>query len=262
MTITANVQFDRANLERITFVNMKFSAGTIFNNLNMKMAKFSGVRLVDGKFIQCNMIGTIFEQCHFKDVIFENVDLRQSQFNDFSDSRNIQFSSVNLIGSNLNVTNDNLFRISNSFLPNGIFKTSFMSFGRNLIKNGDAEQGQCYHSYQNSTDATPQSWSRYGEVVQIFYKNNDWHMNMTNYTNDWRSCFFFGGYQDSNRSNSNENIIRQEINVEQLSILINSRQAKYNASAYLGGFEDEQSSTLLKIGFKNTKSEIEYGIVG
>jgi hypothetical protein len=87
-------------------------------------------------------------------------------------------------------------------------------------------------------------------------------MNMTNDTNDLHSCFFFGGYQHLNRSNSNENSIRQEINVEQLSILINSRQAKYNASAYLGGFEDEQSSTLLKIGFKNTKNKTEYGIVG
>jgi hypothetical protein len=32
--------------------------------------------------------------------------------------------------------------------------------------------------------------------------------------------------------------------------------------AYFGGFEGEQGSTLMKIGFKNTKNKIEYAVVG
>ncbi|CAF1180341.1 unnamed protein product [Didymodactylos carnosus] len=137
-----------------------------------------------------------------------------------------------------------------------------MPFGTNLIKNGDAEQGQCYHSNQSSITAALQGWSRHGGVIQIYYNNNDLKMYITNYTTDWHLCFFFGGNQYSDSSNSNENTIRQEINVKQLSILINSRQARYHASAYLGGFEDEQSSASMKIGFKNTRNKTEYIIVG
>jgi uncharacterized protein YjbI with pentapeptide repeats len=48
LSITNNVQFDRANLERIIFVNMKCSSRRIFSNLNMRMAKFFQVHLIGG----------------------------------------------------------------------------------------------------------------------------------------------------------------------------------------------------------------------
>ncbi|CAF1306589.1 unnamed protein product [Rotaria sordida] len=262
IVITAGVLFDRTNFEQVKFFNIKFSTGTMLNNLNMNMSKFVEVRLLQGKFLHCNMIGAIIEKPHFKNVLFEYVDLQQSQFNDISDSGNLQFNHVNLIGSNLNITSNKITRIADSFLPNGTFKTSFIPFGMNLIKNGDAEQGSCfYHTNLSSIAPVIQSWStRVGDVTLIYYKNSDdWKMRMSNNSDDWQSCFFFGGYR---KSNVDEHVIRQEINVEQLSVLINRRQAGYQASAYLGGFEDEQSSTSLKIGFKNTKNKIEYAIVG
>ena len=263
MRITLNVKFDNANFERIQFFNMKFSTGAIFKNFNMKMSKFVNVQLLEGKFIQCDMFGAIFEKSHFKKVVFEYVDLRHSQFNDISDFGIIQFNKVNLIGSNINVAIEQIIRISDSLLPNGTFKTSFMQFGMNLIRNGDAEQGQCFHSLNQSfTASAPQGWSTSGNVMQVYYNNTDWRMDSPNYNSDWYSCFFFGGYQNFNQSKINENTIQQEINVERLAVLINSRQIKFQANAYLGGFEDEQSSTSMKIGFKNTRNITESAIVG
>lgn len=76
-------------------------------------------------------------------------------------------------------------------------------------------------------------------------------MKIINYTNLWDNCFFFGGEQKTNQSKLNENILQQDIDVKNLSVLINSHQAKYNVNGYLGGFADEQSSTLFKISFIN-----------
>jgi uncharacterized protein YjbI with pentapeptide repeats len=248
MKIATSVKFDRVNFARTNFIDVVFSNGMSFNDINMQMSNFIKIELTGGEFIKCNMVGAIFEKIMFKNVNFEHVDLRESQFIDIPDYGSIQFRHVNLIGSNLNVTREKLFRITDSFLPNGTFKTSFMSFGMNLIKNGDAEQGQCYDFNQNLTTA-PKGWSHNGDVAQIYYENNtDWKMNSTNYSSDWHSCFF-GSYR---RGNSSAYSIRQEINVEQLSALINARRARYQASAYLGGFEDEQSSTSIRISFKNT----------
>jgi uncharacterized protein YjbI with pentapeptide repeats len=66
LTIRNNVQFDGANLEGIIFVNMKFSSGIIFSNLNMRMVKVFQVHIIVGKFVQCNMIDAIFKPCYLK----------------------------------------------------------------------------------------------------------------------------------------------------------------------------------------------------
>lgn len=72
-------------------------------------------------------------------------------------SKVLIFGNINLNESNLNISNDNVFRISNSFLPNGKFKTSSVPLEVNLIRNGNAEQGQCYHLYPTLLNITLQN---------------------------------------------------------------------------------------------------------
>lgn len=79
---------------------------------------------------------------------------------------------------------------------------------------------------------------------------------MINYTHDLGAWFFFGGNLDlKDSSNSYANGIQQEINLQQLFVLIESQQAKYTASAYLGGFDGELSATSMRIEFKNMKNK-------
>ena len=252
-----NVNFDQTNLVHSTFSNVKFSANAIFGNVNMTMSTFSNVTLIDGYFINCSMVGAIFERSHFINIVFDHVDLRQSQFNDLSNSGNFKFINTNLVGSSLNVTSEKINLIMDSLLSNRTFKTSFIKFGMNLIENSDAEQGQCYYgTNQTSVLNTTYGWMGQNDVVQMYYKNNNWTQNIINYTHDLGACFFSSGdFYSRNQSKSNANVIRQEINIEQLSVLIDSRLAKFYASAYLGGFEKELSLTSMRIEFKSIQNK-------
>ncbi|UJR07508.1 hypothetical protein I4U23_011797 [Adineta vaga] len=180
--------------------------------LGMKYIDLSGVDLSDD-YTNCDLSESYFQGLHIATSNrFKNVDLQQSYFDDMSDSRTLQLTRINLIGSNLNIANDKITRLTDSFLPNGTFKTSFIPFGMILIENGDAEQGKCYHFHLNLTTNVPSGWkTRSGDVSQIFYNNS---------------------------------------------------KTRCEASVYLGGFADEQSSTSLKISFKNTKNKIEYIVLG
>ena len=207
------------------------------------------------------MTGTIIEKSYLKNVLFNHVDLQQSQFNDILDSGNIRFIQTNLIGSNVNVTSNQISLIADSFLPNKTFRTSFTRFGMNLIENSDAEQGLCYDMNQSSIEATPYGWFRHNDVIQMHYKNNNWTVNIINYTNDWGTCFFSGGKPYSKeQAKLNTNAIQQEINFEQLSVLIDARQAKYYASAYLGGFESDIGSTSMRIEFKDMQNKTTHNL--
>lgn len=256
MIFEASVKFDQANLERINFSNMKFSNGTSFRDLHMPFSKFNNVTLMHGNFTRCNMTGAIIAAPHFRNILFYYVDLRQSQFNDISDSRGMQFINTNLADSNLNINSQGITLIKDSFLPNKTFKTSFTKFGINLLENSDAEQGQCYNTDQTSMEAAPHGWFRENDAIQMSYTNNDWTRNIINYTRDWGACFFAGSdpYPLA-QGKSNTNIMRQKINIEQLSVLIDSRQAKYHASAYLGGLGSQSSLTTMRIIFKDLQNK-------
>ncbi|CAF5065665.1 unnamed protein product, partial [Rotaria sp. Silwood1] len=108
LVITTSVRLDEANLERVTFSDIKLSTGTVFKDLNMKMSKFIDVSLLDGKFFRCNMMGAIFKNLRWKNVLFHHVDLQHTQFDEMHGSGNIEFIYVNLVGSNLNITNDKI----------------------------------------------------------------------------------------------------------------------------------------------------------
>ncbi|CAF0897873.1 unnamed protein product [Adineta steineri] len=251
--ITLTVKFDGANLGQIQFFDTEFPKGILFKNFNMQMSKFVSIRLDNGAFISCNMTGTVFEKPSFQSITFEEVDLRNSQFNNITDSTGIiHLNKVNLIGSNLNVSRKQVFRISDSLLPNGTFETSFDRFQVNMIQNGNAEQGLCYYSLsQNRTGEQLSGWLVTGNVMQTYYNTSEQQMSISNYQSDWQSCFFFGGYANTNETKSAGHRIQQEINVEQLTVLINLRQIGYNVSAYMGGFDDDDSSTSMKIIFKS-----------
>lgn len=254
VTLTVNVKFTQANLEQITFSNVEFTYNRTFENINMSKSKFLDVQLVYTKFVDCNMFRAIFNKTNFVRVSFDHVDLRYSQFNHMAHSGVIEFINSNLIGSNIDVTRNGTFSIKSSLLPNKTFLTSFTKLGLNLINNGDAEK--CHNSNQSLMPSIPEDWIRKYDVFQMPYNHSNWTINMPNTTHDWGACFFFGGYLDSEASfKTKTNTIEQDINLIELSALFDFEEAKYTVSAYLGGFDDELSTTSMKVEFKNRNNK-------
>ncbi|CAF2960680.1 unnamed protein product [Rotaria sp. Silwood2] len=118
------------------------------------------------KFLYDSELLLHFNNCHFEHLRFNHVDFQNTQFNPVPSSSKIDFRRVNLIGSNFNTPYKTYVNISDSFLPNGTFITSFRSFGVNLLKNGGAEEGECYgNPYENFTGRKPPlGWQRDGDA--------------------------------------------------------------------------------------------------
>ena len=242
----ANIRFSGTILDLSEFIDHKFSPDVLFNNVSLKMARFSRVIFDQVTFVQSNMSGASFEQCEFWQVRFDHVDLQKTRFDGLSSSSKIEFHRVNLNSSTFNISYKNHFKIMDSFLPNGTFTTSFQSLGVNLIRNGDAEHGECYTDLNKnfSNSIAPPYWSSEGQIIQIRYNASDWKLDVEKSGN--QSCLFFGVDQRANKIT----VLRQEFNVSQLAMLIDTRRTRYEASAYLGGFGNEPCETRLKVTFR------------
>ncbi|CAF2752759.1 unnamed protein product [Rotaria sp. Silwood2] len=152
------------------------------------------------EFYQSNLSGLHFNNCHFEQLRFDQADLQNTQFNSVPSSSKIDFRRVNLIGSNFNTPYKTYVNISDSFLPNVIFITSFRSFGVNLLQNGGAEEGECYgNPYGNFTGRkTPLGWQRCGDAFQVLYNASGWKIDGMN--KDLESCLFCAVVQRTNTS--------------------------------------------------------------
>ena len=254
----ANIRFQGAIFDRSEFIDHKFSPDILFNNVSLKMTRFSRVIFDQVIFVQSNLSGASFEQCEFWQVRFDYVDLQKTRFDGLSSSSKIEFHRVNLNGSNFNISYKNHFKIMNSFLPNGTFTTSFQSLGANIIRNGDAEDGQCYADLSRNFSASiaPTYWSSEGKIIQMRYNASDWKLDGEEKAN--RSCLFFGIDQHANKMST----LRQEFNVSQLAMLIDTRRARYEVSGYLGGFDNEPCETRLKVTFRKEGSGNDQVTVG
>lgn len=128
----------------------------------------------------------------------------------------------------------------------------------NLIRNGDAEEGECFPSLNGNVSrrTNPLGWSRDVDSFEAFYNSSGWKFEETE--NGWHSCLFYGVQPRANGFSS----LRQEINVSQLALLIDTRRARYQASAYSGGLGHEPTHTTMKITFEQGDSRRELVTVG
>ncbi|CAF1160134.1 unnamed protein product, partial [Didymodactylos carnosus] len=113
-------------------------------------------------------------------------------------------------------------------------------YGTNVLINGDAEIGLCA---SNSSVQAPTSWKPDGLITQILYNNSDGDQTLTSPgPSDRGRCYFYG-----QRSSSTS--MSQTIDLLSYSLAINNYTVTYNLSAWLGGYTNQNDSTIISLKF-------------
>lgn len=99
MHVGSSVRLDQTNFDQSTFIDMKFASGLKFNQVSLRMARFSKAFFDLVIFSQSYLSESQFENCSFRGIRFEYVDLLKTHFSGTIITCSTEFHCVNFLGS-------------------------------------------------------------------------------------------------------------------------------------------------------------------